>query len=135
MNSSNERLPLPWRFEERNVGIADTGDYDGVITIRAANGNAVAEAWNPSDEQEAAFRQIIEEMNRGAVETGMPQPIPVTEIVSALEREAANTDTDPRWLAAMDLRRMTGYERRTLMCRVDQGTGEYSAQKAESNRG
>lgn len=48
-----------------------------------------------------------------------PQPIPVAEIISALEREAANTDTDPRWLAATLLRRMTGWETRTLMCRVD----------------
>jgi oligoribonuclease (3'-5' exoribonuclease) len=29
--TSNERLPLPWRFTSRNVAIADTGDYDGVI--------------------------------------------------------------------------------------------------------
>ena len=46
-------------------------------------------------------------------------PIPVTEIVDALEREAANTDTDPRWLAATELRRISGWEARTLMCRVD----------------
>ena len=48
-----------------------------------------------------------------------PQPIPVTEIISALEREASNTDTDPRWLAAVELRRMAGWESRTLMCRID----------------
>src|SRR3989304_2631235 len=31
--------------------------------------------------------------------------IPVREIVRALEREAENTDTDPRWRAARELRR------------------------------
>ena len=47
-------------------------------------------------------------------------PIPVTEIVAALEREAANTDTDPRWLAAALLRQIVNWESRTLMCCVDQ---------------
>lgn len=47
-------------------------------------------------------------------------PIPVREIVAALERESANTDTDPRWLAASELRRMEGWETRTLICRPDQ---------------
>jgi hypothetical protein len=46
-------------------------------------------------------------------------PVRVTEIVAALERESANTDTDSRWLAASELRRMEGWERRTLMCDVD----------------
>lgn len=46
-------------------------------------------------------------------------PIPVVEIICALEREAANTDTDPRWLAARCLRSMDQWETRTLMCRVD----------------
>jgi len=46
-------------------------------------------------------------------------PVPVTEIIRALEGEAGNTDTDPRWLAASELRRMGGWERRTLMCDVD----------------
>lgn len=47
-------------------------------------------------------------------------PIPVTEIVAALERESANTDTDPRWLAATLLRQIVNWESRTLMCCVDQ---------------
>jgi hypothetical protein len=46
-------------------------------------------------------------------------PIPVTDIIHALERESANTDTDPRWRAAALLRHMDGWECRTLMCRVD----------------
>ncbi len=45
--------------------------------------------------------------------------VPVVEIIHALEREAANTDTDPRWLAASELRRMTGWETRALMCAID----------------
>lgn len=51
--------------------------------------------------------------------TNEPRPIPVTEIVRALEREAANTDTDPRWRAAKELRLMTGWRTRTLMCCLD----------------
>lgn len=47
-------------------------------------------------------------------------PIPITEIVAALERESANTDTDPRWLAAALLRQIVNWESRTLMCCVDQ---------------
>lgn len=47
------------------------------------------------------------------------EPIPVAEIVAALEREAANTDTDPRWMAAQCLRHVAGWESRTLMCFVD----------------
>jgi len=43
----------------------------------------------------------------------------VTEIIRALEREATNTDTDPRWLAASELRRMDEGERRTLICDVE----------------
>lgn len=57
--------------------------------------------------------------NAGKYEMNL-QPIPVTEIVAALEREARNTDTDPRWLAAAELRRIEGWEARTLMCAVDQ---------------
>ena len=55
------------------------------------------------------------------------QPIPVTEIVAALEREAANTDTDPRWMAAQCLRHIAGWETRTLMCRIDTRPSTYSA--------
>lgn len=49
----------------------------------------------------------------------MRVPVKVTEIIAALEREADNTNTDPRWHAACELRRMAGYEARTLMCEVD----------------
>lgn len=45
--------------------------------------------------------------------------VKVTEIINALERESANTDTDPRWLAASELRHMEGWESRTLMCSVE----------------
>lgn len=46
-------------------------------------------------------------------------PIRVTEIIRALERESANTDSDPRWVAASALRMMEGWDRRTLMCTVE----------------
>jgi hypothetical protein len=42
--------------------------------------------------------------------------IPIAEIIKALERESANTDTDPRWRAAQELRRIVGWETRTLVC-------------------
>ena len=46
-------------------------------------------------------------------------PVPVREIIHALEREAGNTDTDPRWLAATKLRDMQNWEARTLICECD----------------
>lgn len=46
-------------------------------------------------------------------------PVRVVEIIGALEREAGNTDTDPRWIAASWLRQMQDYEHRTLICRID----------------
>lgn len=45
-------------------------------------------------------------------------PIPYIEIVCALERDAAGVDTDPRWLAACELRRLMHWRTRSLMCRV-----------------
>jgi hypothetical protein len=51
------------------------------------------------------------------------QPIPVHEIVAALEREAP-TETSPQWLAAQHLRRMTDWHDRTLMCGNDQRPSE-----------
>jgi hypothetical protein len=49
-----------------------------------------------------------------------PQPILVREIVFALEREVdRGSFTDPRWLAAGQLREMPGWLDRTLMCRID----------------
>lgn len=45
-------------------------------------------------------------------------PVPVKQIIWALEREARNTDTDCRWVAACELRRMPDWEARTLMCEV-----------------
>lgn len=46
-------------------------------------------------------------------------PVRVLEIIGALEHEAANTDTDPRWLAAKELRRMQTWQTRTLMLDVE----------------
>lgn len=47
-------------------------------------------------------------------------PVAITQIVNALERESANTDTDPRWLSAAEMRRMANWENRTLMCFIDE---------------
>ena len=46
-------------------------------------------------------------------------PILLTSIITALERESGNTDTDPRWIAATELRKVTGWQRRTLVCTID----------------
>jgi hypothetical protein len=46
-------------------------------------------------------------------------PVSVREIIGALEREAGNTDTDPRWIAASALRQMQDWQARTLMCNID----------------
>lgn len=46
-------------------------------------------------------------------------PVEIAQIVAALEREAGNTDTDPRWIAASTLRQMSDWQKRTLMCHVD----------------
>ena len=54
----------------------------------------------------------------------MRVPVPVIEIIDALERESRNTDTDPRWLAANELRRMEGWLTRTLMCHVEKWPSE-----------
>jgi hypothetical protein len=51
--------------------------------------------------------------------SGERAPVPVSEIIRALEREAANTDSDPRWLAATCLRQIMGWETRTLICDID----------------
>ena len=51
------------------------------------------------------------------------EPIPIHEIVAALEREA-ETETAPQWLAAQHLRRMASWHDRTLMCCVDQRPSE-----------
>ena len=34
---------------------------------------------------------------------------PIKVIIEALEAASANTDTDPRWLAAQELRKMSQY--------------------------
>lgn len=52
--------------------------------------------------------------------------LPIKEIVRALEREADNTDTDPRWLAASCLRKLDGWEWRTVVCSIDVEGGWHS---------
>lgn len=55
------------------------------------------------------------------------QPIAIVDIVHALERESANADTDPRWLAATALREMDCWKTRTIMCDVDERPSALSA--------
>lgn len=80
-------------------------------------------AWAPTIGEDArdrilALLDVVARVKHHAV------PVPVREIVRALEREAANTDTDGRWLAAAELRRMANWEDRTLMCEIDQRPSE-----------
>ncbi len=44
--------------------------------------------------------------------------VPVREILWALEREAPNTEDSPQWRAASELRKITQWETRTLICEV-----------------
>lgn len=53
----------------------------------------------------------------------MRAAVKVTQIVAALEREAQDNDTDPRWLAARILKYIDDWDRRTLMVEVDCGHG------------
>jgi hypothetical protein len=53
----------------------------------------------------------------------MRAAVKVTEIIAALEREAADDDTDPRWLAARCLKYIEDWERRTLMVDAEDGHG------------
>ena len=79
------------------------------------------------------YREIVAYMQRPAQPpTPERQPIPVTEIVAALERESANTDTDPRWMAAQCLRHITSWESRTFMCRIDTRPATCSTATKES---
>jgi hypothetical protein len=68
MSDAPQSFPTPWRVQHDNAPIADTGDYDCLTRIFAANGEEVAEAWNPEDAQVEAFELIVQTMN-SAVET------------------------------------------------------------------
>jgi hypothetical protein len=57
------------------------------------------------------------------------QPIPIREIVDALEREANGYVKDYRWLAAQALKQVHQWETRTLMCAADDGPSVASAAK------
>ena len=67
--SNLKTFPTPWRIERGNSPIADTGDYDGVTSINAANGAEVVVVWNASDEQEEALERIVRSVNGSAPET------------------------------------------------------------------
>lgn len=90
-NSSNERWPLPWNIDARNVPIADTGDYDGVVTIRAANGKEVTSVWNGDDEHEAVLRLIVDVMNARET-TGESDPPTDGQLLDAVEQAFSNID-------------------------------------------
>ena len=73
-------MPTPWRIERTNAPIADTGDYDCLTTVYAADDEDVFQVWNASDEQEEAYQRIVSVMN--AVETTTVTP----EFVAGFER-------------------------------------------------
>lgn len=55
--------PTPWRIDRRNVPLADTGDYDGLTQIFAADGEEVAQWWNSTDEEEELAERIVQTIN------------------------------------------------------------------------
>lgn len=48
----------------------------------------------------------------------MDVEIPLAKLIAALEGQAANTDTDPRWVAAQELKKLIGWEGRTIKVKV-----------------
>ena len=50
---------MSWRIEESNVGIADTGDYDGVTKIISEKGEIIAEWWNKEGEEFERMVRLI----------------------------------------------------------------------------
>ncbi|MDE1907646.1 MAG: hypothetical protein KGH75_14470 [Rhodospirillales bacterium] len=72
-------------------------------------------------EQDRAARQTPisqrEAYQRGYAEgarSSVPAGWNLRDVIAALERSSANTDTDPRWLAASMLRELVGWETLTL---------------------
>jgi len=43
----------------RNVGIADTGDYDGVCEAKSASGKIIFQIWGGDDIDEANARRLV----------------------------------------------------------------------------
>lgn len=58
--SENKYTPEPWRVELVNHALGDTGDYEGVVEIRAGDAKRpMIEIWSDSDEAEANARRIV----------------------------------------------------------------------------
>lgn len=58
--SENKHTPEPWRVELVNHALGDTGDYEGVVEIRAGDAKRpMIEIWSDSDEAEANARRIV----------------------------------------------------------------------------
>lgn len=58
--SENKHTPEPWRIELVNHALGDTGDYEGVVEIRAGDAKRpMIEIWSDSDEAEANARRIV----------------------------------------------------------------------------
>lgn len=56
--SENKHTPEPWRVELVNHALGDTGDYEGVVEIRAGDAKRpMIEIWSDSDEAEANARR------------------------------------------------------------------------------
>jgi len=74
----------PWSVEVRNVAIADTGDYDGVVEIKDTNGQILFQNWNGDEPAEANARRIVACVNACAglptelIEQGGFAAVPVT---------------------------------------------------------
>lgn len=85
--SDIKHTPEPWRVELKNVPIADTGDYDGVVQIFAGDAKQpIIEIWDESDEAEENARRIVACVNSCA---GIPTDL--LEVIQDFEKAGVQT--------------------------------------------
>lgn len=85
----SEHIKLPLSFYARNVGIADTGDYDGVVEIKDADGKVIFQNWNGDDFDEERARHIVACVNACAGFANPEKDIPAIETASKMHFDQA----------------------------------------------
>lgn len=78
----------PWKMEAYNSPLGESGDFEGVIEIRTRDEIRRAEACNPDDEDEDAFKRIVACVNACA---GMADPAKEIEAMREAIKEAHDT--------------------------------------------
>jgi hypothetical protein len=97
MTAEDVSHPTPWRLELKNVPLADTGDYEGVATIIAADGERVLRLWDVDDDQEELLKRIVSTMN--AHETAAKDgPLAASDKFVALFKREPSTPSDLAWM-------------------------------------